>query len=110
MLAGIDCLENASRLAAPLAALGYDDAGTDIVPGHHLFGKGPARTHLLHVVEYQSALWREALKFRDAVRAGAALAQEYEVLKIRSSKKHAGRRADYTASKAAFIRSVLDKN
>ena len=107
ILAGIGHLEEGPMLVGPLAALGYDYAGDKIVPGHHIFGKGTERTHLLHIVEYGSAIWNEALRFRDALRADPALAQEYETLKITLSQKYAERRADYTAAKAAFIESVL---
>lgn len=109
ILVGISCLADGPRLAEPLAALGYDYDGADIVPGHHLFGKGAARTHLLHVVEYGSPIWTEALCFRDALRDDPKLAREYEALKITLSEKYAERRADYTAAKAAFIQSVLDR-
>ena len=108
ILAGIARLEDGPTLIAPLAALGYDYAGDKIVPGHHIFGKGEARTHLLHVVEYKSAIWDEALRFRDALRADPHLALEYEALKITLSEKYAERRADYTAAKASFIQAVLD--
>ena len=108
ILAGIARLEDGPTLTAPLATLGYEYAGDKIVPGHHIFGKGEKRTHLLHVVEYGSAIWNEALRFRDALRADPQLAREYETLKITLSEKYAERRAEYTASKAAFIQSVLD--
>ena len=107
ILAGIARLEDGPTLIGPLAALGYDYAGDKIVPGHHIFGKGEARTHLLHIVEYGSPIWNEALQFRDALRASPALAQEYETLKIALSHKYAERRADYTAAKAAFIEAIL---
>ena len=108
ILAGIARLEDGPTLTAPLTALGYEYAGDAVVPGHHIFGKGTERTHLLHVVEYGSAIWNEALRFRDALRAAPQLAREYEALKISLSEKYAERRADYTAAKAAFIQSVLD--
>ena len=109
ILAGVPSLSDGLRLAGPLAALGYEDMGTGVVPGHHLFGKGEARTHLLHVVEYGSPIWTEALCFRDALRADPALAQEYEALKVRLSEQFAESRAEYTAAKAGFIQSVLDR-
>lgn len=109
MLAGVKRLEEAPRLAAPLATLGYNDAGAEIVAGHYIFGKGADRTHLLHVVEYRSAVWNEALKFRASLRADAALEQKYEELKVRLSRRCADCRAEYTASRAAFIQSVLDQ-
>ncbi len=83
--------------------------GADIVSGHHIFGKGNGdeRTHLLHIVEYGSPIWTEALKFRDALRTDTELAREYETLKIALSEKYSERRADYTAAKASFIQGVL---
>jgi GrpB-like predicted nucleotidyltransferase (UPF0157 family) len=107
ILAGIEHLDDGPALIAPLAALGYDYAGADVVPGHHIFGKGEARTHLLHIVEYGSPIWREALQFRDALRANLKLAHEYEALKIALSEQYAECRAEYTAAKASFIQSVL---
>ena len=109
IVAGIARLEDGPALAAPLAALGYDYVGADVVPGHHIYGKGEDRTHLLHVIEYGGPIWTEALCFRDALRADAGLAREYEALKIALSEKYSERRADYTAAKASFIRAVLDK-
>ena len=108
ILAGIARLEDGPALIPSLAALGYDYAGDKVVPGHHIFGRGEERTHLLHVVEYGSAIWNEALQFRDALRADCHLAREYEALKITLSEKYAEQRADYTAAKAAFIQAVLD--
>lgn len=108
ILAGIARLEDGPTLIAPLAALGYDYAGDKVVPGHHIFGKGEERTHLLHVVEHGGAIWDGALKFRDALRADCHLAREYEALKITLSEKYAERRADYTAAKASFIQAALD--
>ena len=108
ILAGVARLEDGPTLIAPLAALGYDYAGDKVVPGHHIFGKGEERTHLLHVVEYGSEIWDEALRFRDALRADCHLAREYEALKITLSEKYAERRADYTAAKASFIQAVLE--
>jgi GrpB-like predicted nucleotidyltransferase (UPF0157 family) len=108
ILAGIARLEDGPALIEPLAALGYEYAGDKVVPGHHIFGKGKERTHLLHVVEHGSPIWTEALCFRDALRTDPKLAREYEALKIALSEKYAERRADYTAAKATFIQSVLD--
>lgn len=108
ILAGISRLEAGPTLTTPLAALGYDYMGDKVVPGHHIFGKGAERTHLLHVVEHGSPIWNEALRFRDALRADRQLAREYEQLKVSLSEQYAERRSEYTAAKAAFIQSVLD--
>ncbi len=108
ILAGIGTLSDGPLLAAPLAALGYDYAGADIVPGHHIFGKGRVRPHLLHAVEHNSVIWHEALRFRNALRTDPILASEHEALKVRLSELYAESRAEYTAAKAGFIQSVLD--
>jgi GrpB-like predicted nucleotidyltransferase (UPF0157 family) len=41
------------------------------------------RTHHLHLIPMASALWRERLTFRDALREDLVLAQEYADLKLR---------------------------
>lgn len=44
------------------------------LPGLALvFGRGTARTHLVHVVRYSSGAWHRALAFRDALRADAQI-------------------------------------
>jgi GrpB-like predicted nucleotidyltransferase (UPF0157 family) len=59
-----------------------------------------------HLTEPGSALWRERLAFRDALRADRELAAEYERWKL----DHAaapGEPYAYTTSKTSFVTSVL---
>lgn len=64
------------------------------------------RVHLHGVVE-GSALWRDHLRFRDALRADPALCARYAALKRDLAIRHAGDKSAYTEAKAPFIRAVL---
>jgi GrpB-like predicted nucleotidyltransferase (UPF0157 family) len=89
-----------------LQALGYGYVPGAGVPGHHVYGKGEPRTHLLHVVEHESPNWSENLWFRDRLRADPALAAEYDALKLRLAEAHSHNRARYTEEKSAFIQRI----
>jgi GrpB-like predicted nucleotidyltransferase (UPF0157 family) len=65
------------------------------------------RTHHLHLTERGSALWRERLTFRDALRADTALRDEYQALKLRLAGAHGDDVKAYTADKRAFVVRVL---
>ncbi|HEY4159850.1 MAG TPA: GrpB family protein [Polyangiaceae bacterium] len=65
------------------------------------------RTHHLHLVSYQSALWRERLAFRDALRRDGALAEEYATLKRELAERHRFDRDAYTDGKLPFLERVL---
>ncbi|QND50080.1 GrpB family protein [Rhizobium lusitanum] len=100
---GLACIQ-------PMEAIGYDYAGTDIVPDDHIFGrgvKGETRTHLVHIVEYNGINWNRWLLFRGRLRANPDLALAYEMLKIDLAGKYADNRAAYTQAKRAFIDKVL---
>lgn len=107
MMAGVARLKEALMCRAPLEALGYDYAEHAEVANDYVFGKGVARTHLLHVVEYESAEWTNHLRFRDRLRNDWALAQEYERLKVELSLKFSENRAEYTSAKSEFICKVI---
>lgn len=72
--------------------------------GHHFSkGRSPNYTHLLHLTEPGSDLWRERLAFRDALRASPELAAEYAALK----RLLAGDARTYTVAKRPFVARVL---
>jgi GrpB-like predicted nucleotidyltransferase (UPF0157 family) len=85
----------------------YSDYMTHIM---HWFCKPSfaMRTHHLHLVPYQSPLWRARLKFRDVLRSDAAVAAEYAALKTDLAKKFEFDREAYTEAKAPFIERVLE--
>jgi len=70
-------------------------------PGEHV------RTHHLNLVPYASALWRDRLAFRDALRSDRKLAAEYAELKRELAIVHREDREAYTEAKTGFITSAL---
>ncbi len=106
MMAGVAQLEKALLCKAALEAIGYDYIAQADIANDYVFGKGVARTHLLHVVEYGSAEWTNNLCFRDRLRSDPELAQEYGKLKEELSRKFSNSRAYHTA-KSKFINEVI---
>ena len=106
LVGGLEATDAAPYTAA-LAPLGYDYAAQAGVPEHLVFGRGAARTHLVHVVRYGGGAWHRALAFRDALRADAALRDTYGALKRDLAQHHGGERSRYTAAKSAFVARVL---
>jgi GrpB-like predicted nucleotidyltransferase (UPF0157 family) len=107
IMAGVAQLEKALLCKAPLEAIGYDYIAHAGIANDYVFGKGVARTHLLHVVEHGSAEWTNNLCFRDRLRNDPELAQEYGRLKEELSRKFSGSRADYHIEKSKFISDVI---
>lgn len=109
MLAAIRDLDEARAAIPVLREMGYRHA--DHRPHEALwFYKQPGedyeeRTHQLHLTQVGSALWRERLAFRNALRREAALLREYESLKQGLSGRVA--LAEYTRGKRDFIARVL---
>jgi GrpB-like predicted nucleotidyltransferase (UPF0157 family) len=99
---------DAEPYIAALAPLGYDYAAHAGVPEHLVFGRGRARTHLVHVVRYGGGAWHRALAFRDALRADAGLRDVYAALKRKLAQRHGVDRSRYTADKSAFVEHVLE--
>ena len=108
ILVGLRRFEDGLIVIQPLAEIGYDYVGSELVPNDHLFGLGQMRTVLLHAVEHGGYNWTRNLRFRDALRADPELARTYETLKLELAERFADRRADYTAAKKAFIDSIAD--
>jgi GrpB-like predicted nucleotidyltransferase (UPF0157 family) len=65
------------------------------------------RTHHLHLVPLGSQTWTDRLAFREALRADALLAREYEALKRSLAERFREDREAYTEAKGAFIQGVL---
>jgi GrpB-like predicted nucleotidyltransferase (UPF0157 family) len=107
LVAGVRDLEEARAALGPLSELSYHYRHHR--PGTLWFGKPSleTRTHHLHLTEPGSDLWRERLAFRDALRENAALAAEYEALKLRLAAEAGADVTAYTAGKRAFVARVL---
>lgn len=65
------------------------------------------RTHHLHLVPYESTLWRERVKFRDILRSNGDVAEKYEQLKLSLARDLTDDRESYTELKWPFIEGVL---
>ena len=100
---------DAAPYITALAPLGYDYAAHAGVPEHLVFGRGRARTHLVHVVRHGGPAWIRALAFRDALRADDRLRDSYAALKRELAGRHGADRSRYTDEKSAFIQQVLAK-
>ena len=98
------------KCKAPLEALGYDYAEHAGVPDHFIFGRGrdhSERTHLVHVIEYGSATWRDSLAFRNALRADPVLAAQYQAVKEQAIAQAPQGRSTYTDLKGPFVAAVV---
>ena len=111
MIAGVRDLEEARAAFPPLRQLGYAHDPHRPHEAHHFAKAAAAGSEIrygLHLTEPGSALWRERLAFRDALRADRALALEYEALKRRLARLHPDDVGAYTDGKRAFVARVLE--
>ncbi len=94
-----------------LTALGYQyvDRHEHELPQRRYFVRQPAGTERIHLhgLVRGDLLWREHLRFRDALRADTDLRARYAALKTELVARGLDKAA-YTAAKAPFIRAVLD--
>jgi GrpB-like predicted nucleotidyltransferase (UPF0157 family) len=102
LLIGVAEIDHGLSMIRPMTGLGYDYAGSQGIPDHHIFGLGVARTHLAHVVVYGGNQWTAGIKFRDRLRADAETRAKYQDLKERLAAE-ATSRATYTAAKSEFV-------
>jgi GrpB-like predicted nucleotidyltransferase (UPF0157 family) len=66
------------------------------------------RTHHLHLVPFESDLWKERIQFRDILRSKRTIAKDYEELKKELAVKYANDRELYTDLKYPFIKKVTE--
>lgn len=108
IMAPVSSLDASRPAIEAVASAGYLYASykTDVM---HWFCKPSPqhRTHHLHLIPMASALWRERLTFRDALREDSALAQEYADLKLRLADRFRFDREAYTDAKGPFVAQVL---
>jgi GrpB-like predicted nucleotidyltransferase (UPF0157 family) len=67
------------------------------------------RTHHLHLVPFESQVWRERIAFRDRLRSDAATRREYAELKVTLAAQFTHDRETYTEAKTDFIQAVLQQ-
>ena len=113
LLVGVSSLEEAKQDAiSPLESLGYAYWRDNPNPYRMFLVKGlppnSPRTHHIHMVEPDSILW-ERLLFRDYLRENRDEAARYERLKRDLAQRFPSDREAYTAGKAEYIKSVMQK-
>lgn len=108
MIAGVRDLDEARAAFEPLGEHSYVHTPHRPEEAHH-FSKpyADAAEYGLHLTEPGSDLWRERFAFRDALRADAELAAEYEALKLRLARENADDIEAYTAGKRELVGRVL---
>ena len=110
ILVGVDSIavwRSCENRLLPLGYAHFADAG---VEGHFVFTRGRTaddRTHLLHVVAFQSPQWHLNLAFRDELRRNAQLRSAYAAEKERAAAQAPTDRVAYNALKSSFIRGVM---
>lgn len=110
MLAPVSALDAARSAVPVLADLGYRHAEhrpREALWFYKQHGEDrETRTHQLHLTRPCSALWRERLTFRDALRDDPSLLLEYQDLK-QSLAPRSGDLTEYTDGKRDFVLRVL---
>jgi GrpB-like predicted nucleotidyltransferase (UPF0157 family) len=67
------------------------------------------RTHHLHLVPFESHLWRERLAFRECLRSDATIRKAYTQLKRKVAAQFSNDREAYTEAKTEFIQAVIQR-
>jgi GrpB-like predicted nucleotidyltransferase (UPF0157 family) len=104
--AGYAASATPSVYVALLESLGYTYRGDGGLPGREFFRRGEPRSHHLHLVEEHGTHWRRYLRFRDALRADAAVRDAYAALKHELAYRHPRDREAYILGKAEFVEGV----
>ncbi|QYR19670.1 GrpB family protein [Paenibacillus sp. sptzw28] len=106
----VEQFELAAALVPALEAVGYVYRGENGCPRRHYFVKGaPLRTHHLHMLEIESADWRNHLAFRRLMRTEPEAAQAYMRLKRELAVLHETDRNAYQEGKSGFITRMIEQ-
>lgn len=107
---GVKTLEKSKPAIEILGANGYEywPYKTEVM---HWFCKpsDAFRTHHLHLVPFESPLWKERIKFRELLRSDINIASQYESLKRELAATHKEDREAYAEKKWPFIQQVLQR-
>lgn len=105
---GVKTLEDSKLAIDALVKAGYDYCPykPDVM---HWFCKpsNAFRTHHLHLIPFESDLWKERIKFRDILRTNNKLANNYANIKQALASQYKEDREAYTQEKWPFIKKVL---
>lgn len=107
ILAGRPPGSSAAPYVQALVGAGYVHRGEQGIPGREFFRRGTPRAYHLHLAEVDGPVWREMLRFRDALRADPSAAAEYAELKLGLAARFPRDRGAYIGGKGPFIAEVL---
>ena len=68
------------------------------------------RTHHLHLVPFESTLWKDRIKFRELLRSNKTVANRYANLKRELAESYKEDREAYTQKKGPFIQKALESS
>lgn len=113
LMASVESMSAAESIAARICASGYTTSvefnAAQLDRKWFMRSANGHRTHHLHLITHDSTVWREHVRFRDALRAHPALASSYSALKRELAEKHTTDREAYTEAKAEFVRWALSE-
>ncbi|WP_126452594.1 GrpB family protein [Sulfuriflexus mobilis] len=105
---GVKSLEGSKPAIETLVEHGYEywPYKTDVM---HWFCKpsDAFRTHHLHLIPFESPLWKARIKFRDILRSDKIIATQYANLKRKLATSYKEDRETYTEKKWPFVQQVL---
>ena len=97
-----------SNYVAVLESLDYVYRGDCGLPGREFFRRGDPRSHHLHLVRQHGTHWVRYLRFRDALRADAAVRDAYAALKHDLAMRYPWNREAYIFGKTEFVEGVVE--
>jgi GrpB-like predicted nucleotidyltransferase (UPF0157 family) len=111
IMPGLRSFEDGRLMVEGMASLGYHARGEFGIPGRHYFSKhidgdDAVWKHNVHAYAVGHIEWDRHLVFRDALRAGAALREEYAALKRSLAALHTGIEP-YADAKGEFVERVI---
>jgi GrpB-like predicted nucleotidyltransferase (UPF0157 family) len=107
ILAGRPPGSSAAPYLEALVRAGYVHRGEQGIPGREFFRRGTPRAYHLHLAEVDGPVWREMLRFRDALRADPSAAAAYGEVKLGLAARFPRDRGAYMGGKGPFIAEVL---
>lgn len=115
ILVGVESLEDVQKFnKKKLKEAGYYHLPRVQIDGKEVFAKFTdlenfTKTHILHVVKYDSSWWNEHTSFRDYLNANPSVAKEYESLKKYLAEKYPNDERSYTDEKKQFVDGILNR-
>jgi GrpB-like predicted nucleotidyltransferase (UPF0157 family) len=117
--AGLSDLAESYKTITPLTEIGYRCLGEYGIPERIYFrkpadsvgpgqgGRGPERTHQIHMFATSHAEWVRHLAFRDYLRSHPDAVRDYEALKKRLAVEHAADIEAYAEAKSEFVEGII---